>query len=450
LIYAAGKLINSTMKLSVLLTLAVSLLLFSCRPTPPRENRIMLEKKPPTFKDHQLDRETLNDKVLGVLVGSAIGDAMGAPTEMWSREQMQLEYGFIDSLDDMVREPSPEGTWAFNLPAGGTTDDTRWKVLMIDYFTGLDEIPEKRPYQLSALSFAQHIVDRYQFGLRELKELDSFELEPYEDQMRKAAWLKEWAMVANSYAEADHPEQYSDALNRFYGGEMVCAGMLFSPMIGALYPSNPEWAYEQTYAIDIFDLGYAKDISGLTASLVAKAMEPGVPPDSIFKVLRDVDPRGYFESRLVGRSSYRLYRNALSIAQAAREADPAEVIAHSPIKLKMPLRTKEDSIKYARFATAYERLDQQLEVFPFHPAEIHLVNLTALLLFDFDFASTLEFVINFGRDNDTTGAVTGAILGAYHGAAGLPAEFRKQVLATNLKLGIDLEELAERMVEGML
>ena len=36
--------------------------------------------------------------VLGSLVGSAIGDAMGAPTEMWSRDQIQAEYGFVSDL----------------------------------------------------------------------------------------------------------------------------------------------------------------------------------------------------------------------------------------------------------------------------------------------------------------------------------------------------------------
>ncbi len=35
--------------------------------------------------------ETYYDRVLGGLVGSAIGDAMGASTEMWYRKDIQLE-----------------------------------------------------------------------------------------------------------------------------------------------------------------------------------------------------------------------------------------------------------------------------------------------------------------------------------------------------------------------
>ena len=62
-----------------------------------------------------------------------------------------------------------------------------------------------------------------------------------------------------------------------------------------------------------------------------------------------------------------------------------------------------------------------------------------------DFSIALEFVINFARDNDTTGAVTGAILGGYWGFDKLPEDLARQVIATNKEdLGIDLEDLAQR------
>ena len=146
-------------------------LLLACRPHLPVDHEPplpMLENEAPTYQDHGLSDEVLYDKLLGMLVGSAIGDAMGAPTEMWSREQMQLEYGFVDTLDDMVREPSAEGTWAMNLPAGGTTDDTRWKVLMIDYLTGTSGTVLSRPTRLSSLSFAEHIQKRYEYSISQL------------------------------------------------------------------------------------------------------------------------------------------------------------------------------------------------------------------------------------------------------------------------------------------
>ena len=75
-----------------------------------------------------------------------------------------------------------------------------------------------------------------------------------------------------------------------------------------------------------------------------------------------------------------------------------------------------------------------------------MINLVALIFCDLDFSKALEFVTNYGRDNDTVGAITGAILGAYWGASRLPAHLAEPVLATNKEqLGIDLPVLAERL-----
>jgi len=40
--------------------------------------------QPKESSEIALPREEYYDKILGMLVGSAIGDAMGAPTEMWT------------------------------------------------------------------------------------------------------------------------------------------------------------------------------------------------------------------------------------------------------------------------------------------------------------------------------------------------------------------------------
>ena len=86
-------------------------------------------------------------------------------------------------------------------------------------------------------------------------------------------------------------------------------------------------------------------------------------------------------------------------------------------------------------------------LYPFHPAEIHLINLVALMICEFDFVETLQFVVNYGRDNDTVAAVTGSILGAYHGTKGIPAEWKATILRTQLEMGIDLEKMATQLVE---
>jgi hypothetical protein len=379
-------------------------------------------------KEPTLTKTFLHDKIMGCLLGSALGDAMGAPTEMWDRKNMMVEYGHITGTDTMVRAPSPEGTWAHNLPAGGTTDDTRWKILTYQFLHR-----ENLQEELDPKEFADFILKKYQHQQKELRETDSLEPEPYEVALMKMSWLQEWAVVAHPYTEGDL-NGYLDALSKFYGGEPTCAGMLYSPAIGSAYPAQPVNAYLQAYRLSIFDQGYARDLSAITAAMVSEAMSPGSSGKSILSVFRDVDPKNYFKSRLVGRSAYRIYREALYIMDEVNQVVQPEGVSAA-------------SLLILRRQKAYDLLDEKNQDLPFHPGEIMLINLVGLMFGNFEVMPVLEFIVNYGRDNDTVAAIAGAILGALHGAAGLPESEITLLKKTNLeKLGIDLEQEAIQII----
>lgn len=418
--------------------LLVSILIFTtgCETTSPSSATSSVASVSPPATVPALPREVYHDKVLGLLIGSAIGDAMGAPTEMWSRDAIQFDYGFVEQLDDMVRAPSAEGTWKHNLPAGGTTDDTRWKEITIDF------LRTQTPGQESATDFARFLVARYEQRIAQLKATEGFDPQPYEENLMKMNFLQEWAIIAKPYAE-DDLAGYSNALHKFYGGEMTCAGMLYAPMLAAARPADPEAAYQLAYELGIFDLGYARDLTGLSAAMTAAAFATDATPTSVINVNRSVDPEGYFASRLVGRSAYRFFQHARRIAMEARaveldpEAEPMEVpeaFAHL------------DPLAYAQLRRAFDMLDEANREVSFHPAEIYLITLTAMLFHNFEFEPTMVFITNYGRDNDTVAAVAGATLGAYHGADSLPVRMSQQVVTVNREqLGIDLEQLADEM-----
>lgn len=360
-----------------------------------------------------LTEEELYDKVLGSLVGSAIGDAMGAPTEMWSRYSIETEYGFVEGLDSMVREVSPEGTWKSNLQAGGTTDDTRWKKLVFEFFS------KQEP---TAANFSAQLVKEYQTYLDQYKKIDSFDPKPFEENTLRVAWLQEWAKVAKPYAEGDFLA-YQNALAKFYGGEMVCAGLLYAPAVGVFYPENPKEAYNKMMELSLFDLGFAKDISALSAAMTAAAMKKDATRSDVLSVLREIDPEAYFESRLVGRTSFRLYRTALYLVKEANGD-----------------RSK-----------AFELLDKYQQDMPFHAAEIYVQVLTAMLFADFDFMATMQFLVNYGRDNDTTAAVAGGILGAFYGFNALPVKESTLVLEVSKnELEMDLVQLSKRATRKII
>ena len=385
-----------------------------------------------------LSRDQYHNKVLGLLIGSAIGDAMGAPTEMWSRSDIQLDYGFVDDLEPMVRAVSAEGIWKTNLPAGGTTDDTRWKALTIEFLLAQD-LRQATPQVM-----ARHIMARYQAHIDTLKATEGFDPKPYENNLMKMAWLQEWALVAKPYAENNLPG-YADALSKFYGGEMTCAGMLYSPIWGAVHPGRPTAAYAMGYEHAIYDIGYARDMTSLVAAMTAAAFDAEATPTSVINVNRTVDPQSYFESRLVGRSSYRFYQHARKIVAEARALtiEPMQAIPEVPA----PFQHLEP-LAYLQLKRAFDKLDEANESIAFHPGEIYLITLTAMLFHEFEFEETMAFITNYGRDNDTIAAIAGAILGAYWGADKLPAEMTQKILDVNrAQLDLDLVLLADALTE---
>ncbi|MHA7131381.1 ADP-ribosylglycohydrolase family protein [Algoriphagus namhaensis] len=375
-----------------------------------------------------LTEEELYDKILGMMVGSAIGDAMGAPTEMWPRDQITRQYGFVQDLDSMIRPVSPEGVWLPNLPAGGTTDDTRWKILTAQFLQTQDQ------QVLDASDFAQHILQEYTGYVKELQALETTEPGPFETVQLKMGWLQEWAKVSKPYVQNDLPG-YAEALGKFYGGEMVCAGLLYASALGAYFPGNPEKAYQEAFKLSIYDIGYAKDLTGLAAAMTAAGMKRGATADTLRATFR-LDPQEYFQSRLVGRSAYVWIQEAQQIDYESRKID----------SLGTRLSSDSKALNYA-----FAQLDARQQDMPFHAGEIFLQTLTAMYYADFDLMGTLTFLVNYGRDNDTTAALAGGILGAWIGFEALPEKEKKQVLSLAKELlGQDLEQEARQLTHHMI
>lgn len=392
-----------------------------------------------------LSKEEYYDKVLGALVGSAIGDAMGASTEMWRREDIQLKYGYITGLTPAVRPQSPEGTWDHNLTAGATTDDTRWKFAMVKYLsTNFDASNAK---EAEAENFADFIVDYYTSLTNGLAPDGSVpNTDVLDAQIEKIDWIKEWARVAMAFQ--DGPEAYQLALNRFYGGEMSCAGQLYTPMFGLVGMTADE-AYDLAYTHSIFDIGYAKDISGLVSAMTHMGLR-SENMDSIINTATFVDPIGYQDSRLVGRIAFSLadvsVRNVLAIKSLILSDS---LSAADSIKYKMPAGFPGNQKDWIRQESIYQFLEKNEKAIAFHSGEIWQILVTALQFGEGDFEKTMQFIINYGRDNDTVGAVAGMILGAKEGYSGLPAALRAQILRVNKEqMGIDLEELAREMSDN--
>ncbi len=388
----------------------------------------------------KLSKEVYYDKLLGAFVGSAIGDAMGASTEMWARNDIRLKYGYILGLTPAVRGQSPEGTWKHNLMAGATTDDTRWKMLMVKYIS-------KNKGQLNPSKFCKFITDYYASVVKTLSDPEALaDTGILDDKIEKMEWIKEWARVSLAYQKS--PEAYQLALNRFYGGEMSCAGQLYSPMFG-LIAHTPEEAYNVAYDHALFDLGYAKDISGLVSAMTQMAMRTQ-NMDSILDIATFIDPYGYQDSRLVGRIPYSVADASIKQVLAIKDIVLVDsLIGQDSLMFRKPKGFNGSYHDWVRQEMVYQFLEENEMDIPFHAGEIWRILVTGLEYGEGDFIKTLQFIINNGRDNDTVGAIAGMIMGAKVGYAKLPKDLKEVCLKVNRDvLGIDLEALAQELLEN--
>ncbi|MCW5515124.1 ADP-ribosylglycohydrolase family protein [Muriicola sp. Z0-33] len=389
----------------------------------------------------QLSKEEYHDKVLGALVGSAIGDAMGASTEMWHRTDIQRQYGYISGLTPATRVQSPEGTWENNLNAGATTDDTRWKLLMAKYFI-------RHKTARNATVFAEFISSYYQSVAAQLGNKDILnQPDALDAKLEPVDWIKEWARVAIAYQKGT--EEYLNAQHRFYGGEMSCAGMLYTPMIGLVNP-NPEAAYTDAYNHTIFDLGYARDISALVSGLTNMALQTS-DMDSIINTAIFIDPLRYQDSRLVGRISADIALAARKSVWLSREIEVADTVdLKAAMGIIKPKGYNGSNTEWIQQDFVYNQLEKDKKAIAFHSGEIWQILIASLEFGEGDFEKTIQFIVNYGRDNDTVAAVAGMILGAKDGFSGLPKNLSEEILRVNKEqLGIDLETLASSMVDEL-
>ncbi len=421
--------------------LLICMLIVSCKKTSSEINLPSPKKVVYSHDNTDLDQDIYYDKVLGALAGSAIGDAMGASTEMWHRNEIQLKYGYITGLTPAVRVQSPEGIWDNNLIAGSTTDDTRWKYFMVKYFSRFNG-------DLTPQNFANFIADYYSSLTKELGDGQSNNDPDILDvRMEKIDWIKEWARVVLAYQKGG--AEYQKAMHRFYGGEMSCAGQLYTPMFGLLSQNTPEDAYKIAYDHSLFDLGYAKDISGLVAAMTNTAMY-SQSIDSILNTAVFTDPLEYKNSRLVGRISQNILDASRRAVLVARNIEvPDSLIVDESVELKIPQDFPYSNQEWAQQNSVYSFLENEAKAIPFHSGEIWQILITALEFGQGDFEKTMQFIVNYGRDNDTVAAVAGMILGAKDGFSKLPVDLRTEILRVNKEiLGIDLESLAREMTEN--
>ncbi len=333
----------------------------------------------------------LVDKIYGMLIGSAIGDAAGGPVEFihpplrgfWTTTDRKITQGGILALADSFRlrpypkQAEPFAQWESFAPAGTITDDTRFKMIffnMVDHNNG----------QMTRNLFAGEVLD-FGEGLPE----------------KYKSWFDQWIVeigFSTRWTLGSRTNAYPN--DRIWGGIPTMAGQMPFLPIAAFYPGDAEAAYLKTWELNYLDVAFAKDITtALVAGLVGALQKDG-DWKTVEAYMRNTDPYNF--------------NNVLYVPRRMSEwldiAHGMAVRADGCISVLFDIMEKEMQAK-----TWWEAWVPIVVVF----ACAEIVHYNPL--------AAMQLIIEFGHDTDSYAQVMGAIMGAIHGKEIFPVSMRIEV-----------------------
>jgi len=345
------------------------------------------------------------DRVRGVAAGVALGDAMGAPVEKLTFDQIRRKYGKVESI--MTRwykaDRDAEARLGRMRGDGIVTDDTLMTLALMRVY-----VAERR--HLDAWDMANEFVKEIAF---------------------RKVWVPELGRETTILERLFYPEKYifirhvlANCEPREGGiGNMVnCGAAMYIAPVGVVNAGDPKAAYDEAI---LFAMGhqssYGLEAAGVMAACVARAMEPGCAVRDVLDTALGLAKDG---TRLAIEACLdaadRLKRQgSWSYEEAVGRLHEA-LLPYSP--MGDDVNRHIDKVGKPSNHYAPSRLGS-IEELPIALAFIHL--------HDGALYPAMIDGVNAGRDTDSIGVMIGAILGAMHGVGAIRREDLEQLDRAN-------------------
>lgn len=344
---------------------------------------------------------SLYRKIRGSLYGGAVGDALGGPTEGRDPAEIRERYGEVLDFVEPWDGPSPVGKGN-----GRHTDDTHMIRVLCEMYIDAGQ-------RLDVFDFTRGIGRRIGGDLR---------------------YISEWGREAPLVDRLFHPEKWlflqhgvanADPRSGGVGNMVNCGAAMYAAPVGIVNACRPERAYRD--AIDIFSAhqhSFGLEAAGVMAFAVAHAFL-----DCTIEEIYDACLERAHEGTRMALEALRPIALAggdwRALLPRLREA-----IA--------PIDTAPEDFKNRGSGQDHWRPSRT------HSIEEVPIALALALACDGDFDNAVVASANYGRDCDSIAGMAGSVLGAWHGDAGVRADWIGKVNEANR---MDLDSLARGMTD---
>jgi len=103
----------------------------------------------------------MTDRAAGALIGGALGDALGMPTQLLSPQQIASAYGFVDRFV----KPAPDHPVSRGLAAGTVTDDTEQALLLARILLSSGNAFDHKGWVDALLGWEREVKERGSYDL---------------------------------------------------------------------------------------------------------------------------------------------------------------------------------------------------------------------------------------------------------------------------------------------
>ncbi|MBS4189740.1 ADP-ribosylglycohydrolase family protein [Bacillus sp. FJAT-49705] len=366
---------------------------------------------------------SFQERVRGVILSTALGDALGATIEKLSYEQIKEKYGRVESLKtEWYKANAPADVTLGKMRGNGiVTDDTLMTSALIHVY-----LKEKRH------------LDAYDLGNEFVKEISC--KKTYIPEFGKEGLIIDRLFYPEKYIYIRHVLANCEPREAGIGNMINCGAAMYISPIGIVNACNPKSAYDEAI---LFAMGhqssYGLEAAGVLAACVAKAFEESATINDIVETAIYYAKDGTKQAIIDITLAARQLRDQKATMDQVIESFQTIMVKYSPMKDDVHRKIEKIGIPSNHYTPS--RL--------FSIEELPMA-LAFIVLNDGEFYQSIYDGINSGRDTDSIGVMIGVILGAMYGDRVIREEDVKLLEETNKMNLIQLSDSFSEVAEGII